>query len=619
MLKADWKQNLILLVFTFLMFDVMTLATMGFVAVGLLLVFLNKRPSKLIRNILALGIFASYWLTYGKLIDPEVGLNFLVSIIVLKILEKETVRDRYMIFFGLLLLISAGSLFERTLTYVLFFGASFLILIRDFYSYLGQKWRLKDLAYALLWVLPLTGLLFFFVPRLMNPIPFQQRQSGPGEIGYTPDVNISQIESLTGNNDPVFQVIASRPLEQADLYWRGNTLSYNDGWNWTKMPQDAETPEVLLGAGPGTKEVKQKIRMFGKTEYFFALDYPRIISYGRNFFGLKNLGTLTQSRWNAVQKYEAISGPKQTLTELAPPFHYLRVNLSKKEKQEIEESFKGKSLAEIEASIRAHFLQHKFSYSLAPGRSASFHEFMTRKIGFCSHFASAVAIILRVKGIPTRLVSGFMGGTYNRFADFYLVSQNDAHVWVEAFYNGKWTRLDPTEWIAPDRVQLGGEAFVESVRTAQGKGFLSQFKVPAFFQDLKQWFAQWDFQFYQWLEDMDYYSQEAILSRFSIKREWLFSVIPLLMVIFMLAYSWYLSQRKYGDSESELHELWRRFQKKMQKRGLKLSLYSIGDSEERIRNSQNQEAIEVWEELMSGSFKGKLVSFTELRKRIKRL
>src|SRR5690606_4560617 len=98
---------------------------------------------------------------------------------------KESIRDSYMIFFGLLLIISSGSLFERNLTYVFFFATSFLILIRDFYSTLGQKGRLRDLSKALLWTLPLTFFLFFFVPRLLNPIPFQQNKSSPGEVGYT--------------------------------------------------------------------------------------------------------------------------------------------------------------------------------------------------------------------------------------------------------------------------------------------------------------------------------------------------------------------------------------------------------------------------------------------------
>jgi len=109
MLKEDYKQTFVLIVFSFLLMEVLTGATLLFVLVGALIVFFQIRTSKIIRNALAMGVFASYWLKYGKVIDPEIGLNFLTSIIVLKILERETIRDRYMIFFGLLLLISSGS------------------------------------------------------------------------------------------------------------------------------------------------------------------------------------------------------------------------------------------------------------------------------------------------------------------------------------------------------------------------------------------------------------------------------------------------------------------------------------------------------------------------------
>jgi hypothetical protein len=615
MLKFDWKQNGVLIAFSLLMIDVLTGATLGFVAGGLFLVFFNIKTNKLVRNILAVGVFASYWLTYGKLIDPEVGLNFLTSIIVLKILEKETVRDRYMIFFGLLLLISAGSLFERTLTYVLFFGVAFLVLIRDFYSYLGQKWRLKDLAYALIWVLPLTLFLFFFVPRLLNPIPFQQNGSTPGEIGYTADVNISQIESLGSNQSPVFQALVSKHLGQADLYWRGNTLSYNDGWNWTKMSQDTEEPEMLLGAGPSSIEVKQSFRLFGRSDYFFALDFPRVITYGKDILGLGDMRTLAQKRWKWTQRYEAISGPRTEIPQEAPGEHYLQVPLSKREKENIQKTFPGSTLSEVRESIMSHFLKEGFSYSLNPGRSVNFREFMQRKIGFCSHYASAVALILRTKGIPTRLVSGFMGGTYNRYADFYLVSQNDAHVWVEAYSAGRWRRHDPTEWIAPDRVRLGGEAFMESVKSNTFKGS-AFFKGPKFFQDLKMWFGQWDFLFYQWLEQMDYHTQEAWFSRLNFKREWLFSVIPLIMVLFMLVYSWYLATRKTLDEESEYQELWRVFFKKMKKRGVHLSAKSVLNSESMMENIQDPKIQKAWNDLVGVSFKGQKIAIKEIKKTI---
>jgi hypothetical protein len=600
------------------MIEILTGATLAFVAGGLLLVFFNIKPARLVRNILAVGIFASYWITYGKLIDPEVGLNFLTSIIVLKILEKETVRDRYMIFFGLLLLISAGSLFERTLTYVLFFGASFLVLIRDFYSYLGQKWRLKDLGMALLWVLPLTFFLFFFIPRLLNPIPFQQGKPEAGEIGYTPDVNITQIESLTGNNDPVFQVLVNKPLTQGDLYWRGNTLAHSDGWNWIKMSQDIETPDILLGASPSSVEVKQNFRLFSRADYFFALDYPRVISHGKSILGLKSLRTLTQSRWNWIPRYEAISRPGREIDEVENIDQFTRLHLPRKTKENILKTFPGSNLADVTNSIRGHFLRERFSYSLSPGRIASLSEFLEKKIGFCSHYASSVALIFRAHGIPARLVSGFMGGNYNRFADFYLISQNDAHVWVEAYDGKLWRRFDPTEWIAPDRVRLGGEAYYESVQQGIFKGpkFL---KMPRFFQEIKLWFGQWDFLFYQWLEQMDYYSQDAMLTRLKFKREWLFSVIPLIMVIFMVIYSWYLAKKKVTDLETPYQELWRAFYKKMKKKGIRLSASSVRESEEILKNSSDPKVLKVWEDLLSASFKNSEISIKEMKKKISQL
>ena len=621
MLKGHWKQSFILLVFMFLMHEVLTLTTMGLVVLGLGLSSFNIKVHKHIRNFLALGVFASFWITYGKIIDPEVGLNFLTSIIVLKVLEKEDQRDRYMIFFGLILLISAGALFERTLTYVFFYGSSFLILLSDFYSGVGRRLKVKEITLGLAWILPLTFLMFFLVPRSLNPIPFHQGKVGPGEMGYTPDVNVSDIESLVSNPAPVFQVLMDKNLNQYELYWRGNTLSYTDGWNWVQMGQDRDRPENLLGTESSSGEIMQKFRLYGRTDYFFTLDTPRTISFGRSIYGLGKTGTLNQKNRNWIPRYEVISSPSTPLEEDVTQNHYLQLPWPKAMKLEVSQKFPGETLDEIRNSIRRHFIEEKFSYSLSPGRSQSFREFMERKIGLCSHYASAVALILRSKGIPTRLVSGHMGGNYNRFADFYLVSQNDAHVWVEAQSEGKWLRLDPTEWIAPDRVRLGGEAFIESVQgnSSIGSNF---FRGPRFIQDLKMWFGQWDFLFYQWLEEMDYHTQEALLSKLNFKRQWLFSIIPLLMVLFMVFYSWYLKRNGEKLSIHPLQELWQLFYIKLEKRGLSLSRTSIDESSKELELYQGPEKdqmIKIWIELKELSFQKSTQSLEEIRKKIRKL
>ncbi len=68
-----------------------------------------------------------------------------------------------------------------------------------------------------------------------------------------------------------------------------------------------------------------------------------------------------------------------------------------------------------------------------------------QKRGHCEYFSSAMAVMLRAVGIPSRNVSGFLGGTYNRYGDYYALSQSDAHSWVEGYVAGYgWVPLDPT-------------------------------------------------------------------------------------------------------------------------------------------------------------------------------
>ena len=67
------------------------------------------------------------------------------------------------------------------------------------------------------------------------------------------------------------------------------------------------------------------------------------------------------------------------------------------------------------------------------------------KRGHCEFYSTAMAVMLRTLGVPTRNVTGFIGGTYNRFARSYAVRQGDAHSWVEVYLDDTgWTRFDPT-------------------------------------------------------------------------------------------------------------------------------------------------------------------------------
>jgi hypothetical protein len=300
------------------------------------------------------------------------------------------------------------------------------------------------------------------------------------------------------------------------------------------------------------------------------------------------------------------------------------VILPKTVREWIKATFKSSDLAGLQSEIQKYYQREGFTYTLKPGRILSFQEFIQeKKTGFCSHYASATAMILRVKGIPVRLVSGFMGGNYNSYASFYLVTQNDAHVWLEAHENGKWTRLDPTMWIAPERLTLGGEAFLGTVG-ATNTSLLARFNLrPRWLREASMWINQWDFKFYQWLEEMDYYGQEAILSRFKFRRQWLYTLAPFMIVLFVGLFMWQARRREETLGLKVHEKTWKEFMDKVQGMGLELLPVSVRENERQIENwdhPERENVGRVWNELVSLSFNGERdPDWKPIRKKIRKL
>ncbi len=105
------------------------------------------------------------------------------------------------------------------------------------------------------------------------------------------------------------------------------------------------------------------------------------------------------------------------------------------------------------------------------GAAAPLDDFLFRsRAGHCEYFSSAMAVLLRAADVPTRNVTGFLGGTYNRYGRFYAVLQGDAHSWVEVWDpRVGWTTWDPTPsggLSLNDRAGLFAEtdAFIEALR-----------------------------------------------------------------------------------------------------------------------------------------------------------
>ncbi|MFO7572442.1 MAG: transglutaminaseTgpA domain-containing protein [Gaiellaceae bacterium] len=96
-----------------------------------------------------------------------------------------------------------------------------------------------------------------------------------------------------------------------------------------------------------------------------------------------------------------------------------------------------------------------FTYEERPARLSALPplvEFVTAsKEGYCQHYAGAMAVMLRLLGVPARVAVGFTSG--RRAGKVWSVSDHDAHAWVEAWFPGQgWVAFDPT----PGRGTLSG-------------------------------------------------------------------------------------------------------------------------------------------------------------------
>jgi transglutaminase-like putative cysteine protease len=95
------------------------------------------------------------------------------------------------------------------------------------------------------------------------------------------------------------------------------------------------------------------------------------------------------------------------------------------------------------------FFREQFRYALVTGETAP-GEYLARFLldrreGHCETFATAMAVLCRMLGIPSRVVSGFYSSEYNRYGKFFYVRQSHAHAWVEVWLDGYgWLTVDPT-------------------------------------------------------------------------------------------------------------------------------------------------------------------------------
>jgi transglutaminase-like putative cysteine protease len=112
----------------------------------------------------------------------------------------------------------------------------------------------------------------------------------------------------------------------------------------------------------------------------------------------------------------------------------------------------------------SRYLRNGFTYTEkppapAPGVSPLESFLFDTKAGYCQHYSAAMALLLRMGGIPARVATGFSPGGYSKGKQAWIVRDTDAHSWVEAWFDRYgWVTLDPTPAATPARSQIAAIA-----------------------------------------------------------------------------------------------------------------------------------------------------------------
>jgi len=419
-------------------------------------------------------------LSFRTLNGLAAGTALLVVMGALKVLESRARRDdAILIGVALFLLLAAalaGQALWRVPLYLLAaWGAGTAIaLVAHGDSMLTTRAALRLSARALLMALPLAAVCFAFFPRVTGHFWALERGSS-GTTGLSDEMSPGSVGSIANQYDPVFRVrFAGQLPPKPALYWRGPVLNDFDGFTWRRARGRAYHAESLQRLGP---EYRYHVTLEPTDQpWLFTLDtvdaVPRrdmFLSHDRQLTGMGPV-TVTTS-YDAVSHLATRSD--EDLSTLGRRYEIRLPSDRNPRALALAAELRARSADEAEYTRRVldWFRANGLEYTLDPGAtsvdSVDTTLFDSRK-GFCGHFASAYATLMRAAGVPARVVTGYLGGEWNPVGGYLIVRQSDAHAWTEVWLDGQgWTRIDPTAVVAPERLQQGlFELLPDSMSTA---------------------------------------------------------------------------------------------------------------------------------------------------------
>ncbi|HYC46061.1 MAG TPA: DUF3488 and transglutaminase-like domain-containing protein [Burkholderiales bacterium] len=429
-------------------------------------------PHRAILLLVVAGSSAGVYLHYGAIFGRDAGVALLLVMLALKLLETRTARDGMLLIFLSYFLVITNFLYSQTIPTALYMLACVWVITGGMIGIhygptpRGAGHQLRTAGMLLAQSVPFMLVMFVLFPRVQGPLWGMPADAQRATSGLSDTMSPGSLSALTLSEAVAFRVAFKSRVPPANrLYWRGPVLWDYDGRTWRATR--AVFSEVRYDTTARPVEYTVTVEPHGKP-WLFALDLPgklppRAVATA-DFQLISTTPVTSRVRYDMVSfldfAYGSEDSPATLRRALQLPSNFNPRSVAYG--RELRARYpKDRDL--VQALLR-RFNQDGFVYTLSPPLLGehSVDEFLfNTRTGFCEHYASAFAVVLRAAGIPTRIVTGYMGGEMNPIGDYLIVRQADAHAWTEVWLRDEgWVRVDPTAAVSPARVEQGLNAAV---------------------------------------------------------------------------------------------------------------------------------------------------------------
>ena len=512
-------------------------------------------PPAAVRWLLVLGSVVLLMLDFRRLIGLEPTTSALALACALKTIELKSRRDYLVVVFAAYFLAASQLLFSQEIADMALVLTGIIMLTAALISqHQGDDTRgfpnpLALSGKILMQSLPLMLVLFLVFPRLA-PLWSIPQQSRAAKTGPSDSMSPGDFARLGNSDELAFRVSFEGDLpSRSDWYWRGLVFGQFDGRTWRPGPRSRyenyaaagnpraaqiQIPQVVTGVSSTRYEV---ILEPSQQQWAYVLGYPLVyddtLQLGSDARLIARKPVVQRLRYTVTASTDYILEPRLremsrgVLVQLPDGINPRAIQQATLWRMETSDD---RAYAE---RLLDWFGSTPFVYTLQPGTYGrdSVDEFLfERRRGFCEHYASAFAVMMRAADIPTRIVAGYQGGRLNGFEKYLSVHQYDAHAWVESWIEGEgWVRFDPTAAVSPLRVESGLNDAVGDEFLADSPLALQRYTgIP-----IAAWLSmRWDLINYQWAKRVLQYDSErqlALLGR------WLGAVTPTRMALAVVA------------------------------------------------------------------------------------